>query len=152
MDYRNSMQDKVVIVTGGAKGIGEAIVRRFDADGAKVIIADCDDICGQKLAQELTNTLFVSCDVSCEQDILKTIQFADEKFGRIDVIVNDAAWQLNKDLLNTSTADFEKLLVDLNNFFAPKDEKSAYGFDNGKNGNYNKINTERRKKLEQNLN
>ena len=110
MDYRNNMQDKVVVVTGGAKGIGEAIVRRFDADGAKVIIADCDDICGRNLVQELTNAVFISCDVSCEQDILNTIQFADEKFGRIDVIVNDAAWQLNKDLLNTSTADFEKLL------------------------------------------
>ena len=53
-----SLQGKVAIVTGGAKGIGEAVVRRLAADGARVVIADIDCEKGRKLADELGNVVF----------------------------------------------------------------------------------------------
>lgn len=104
-----SLSGKVAIVTGGAKGIGEAIVRRFAADGAKVVIADMDTECGNALAAEL-NTPFVACDVASETDVRKVMDFTDRTFGRLDILVNDAAWQLNKPLLATTTAEFERVM------------------------------------------
>lgn len=104
-----SLSGKVAIVTGGAKGIGEAIVRRFAADGAKVVIADMDTECGNALAAEL-NTPFVACDVASETDVRKVMDFTDRTFGRLDILVNDAAWQLNKPLLETTTAEFERVM------------------------------------------
>lgn len=104
-----SLSGKVAIVTGGAKGIGEAVVRRFAADGAKVVIADMDTECGNALAAEL-NTPFVACDVASETDVRNVMDFTDRTFGRLDILVNDAAWQLNKPLLETTTAEFERVM------------------------------------------
>ncbi len=106
-----SLQNKVAIVTGGAKGIGEATVRRFAADdAAAVIIADIDAANGKRLAAELPNVHFISCDVAKEYDILNVIAFVDKTFGRLDILVNDAAWQLNKSLLETTTNEFEAVM------------------------------------------
>lgn len=104
-----SLSGKVAIVTGGAKGIGEAVVRRFAADGAAVVIADVDEVRGKVLAAEL-NASFVACDVSSETEVRNVMEFTDRTFDRLDILVNDAAWQLNKTLLETSTAEFERVM------------------------------------------
>lgn len=104
-----SLSGKVAIVTGGAKGIGEAVVRRFAADGAAVVIADVDEERGKALAAEL-DVSFVVCDVSSETEVRNVMEFTDRTFGRLDILVNDAAWQLNKTLLETSTAEFERVM------------------------------------------
>ncbi len=104
-----SLSGKVAIVTGGAKGIGGAVVRRFAADGAAVVIADVDEERGKVLAAEL-NASFVACDVSSETEVRNVMEFTDRTFGRLDILVNDAAWQLNKTLLETSTAEFERVM------------------------------------------
>lgn len=106
----NSLHGKIAVVTGGAKGIGEAIVRRFSADGANVVIADVDEACGVRLAGELERTSFFRCDVAKEADVLATMDFVERSFGRIDVLVNDAAWQLNKPLLETSADEFDAVM------------------------------------------
>lgn len=104
-----SLSGKVAIVTGGAKGIGESVVRRFAADGAAVVIADVDEERGKALAAEL-DVSFVVCDVSSETEVRNVMEFTDRTFGRLDILVNDAAWQLNKTLLETSTAEFERVM------------------------------------------
>lgn len=104
-----SLSGKVAVVTGGAKGIGEAIVRRFVSDGANVVIADVDAEQGGALAAEL-GASFVSCDVAKEADVRRVMEFVDRTFGRIDILVNDAAWQLNKPLLETTTPEFERVM------------------------------------------
>lgn len=106
-----SIKGKTAVVTGGAKGIGAAIVRRFAADGAYVLIADLDTENGVRLAEELGDSVqFVRCDVGREDDVKAVLETADRLTGRIDIIVNDAASQLNKPLLETSTAEFERVM------------------------------------------
>ena len=78
---------KVALVTGGASGLGEAIVRRFAAEGAKVVIADIDDEAGHALAREVgASTRFVHLDVSMEADWLAALA----ALNRIDILVNNA--------------------------------------------------------------
>ncbi|CAL8998871.1 unnamed protein product [Prunus brigantina] len=69
----DTLEGKVAIVTGGARGIGEATVRIFVKNGAKVAIADIEDTSGTILANELyTSAIYVHCDVSLEDDTSKT--------------------------------------------------------------------------------
>mgnify|MGYP001772633989 CR=1 FL=1 len=85
---------KVAIVTGGAKGIGAAIAQRLGVEGAKVVIFDVDSEAGQERVKILRNigvdAVFVSGDVSREEDVSRCISYVSETFGRIDVLVNNA--------------------------------------------------------------
>ena len=105
-----SLQGKVAVVTGGAKGIGAAVVRRLSNDGAQVIVADIDEKSGTELAGASARVSFVRCDVSDEKQILAVLDKVDSRFGRLDILVNDAAWQLNKPLLETTTEEFEQVM------------------------------------------
>ena len=106
----SSLTGKTAVVTGGAKGIGAAVVRRFVRDGANVVIADIDAENGRKLAEESAHTLFVTCDVSREEQVVAVLDAAESAFGPVDILVNDAAWQLNKPLLETTTEEFERVM------------------------------------------
>src|SRR5688500_2049954 len=88
------LQDKVAIVTGGARGIGGATARRFAAEGAKVVIGDllADD--GDKTVAAITaaggDATFVQVDVTQEADCRRLAKTAVEQYGRLDVIVTCA--------------------------------------------------------------
>lgn len=88
------LKDKVVIVTGGARGIGRAIAARCAREGAQVVIADIRDDEGQATAREIQQAggkaLFVHCDVSRKPEVEALVQQAVAAWGRIDVLVNDA--------------------------------------------------------------
>jgi len=89
------LKDKVVIITGGAEGIGKSYVIGFASEGAKVVIADVN----LSPASALVNTLekegkailAVKTDVSSMRDIEEMVQATIERFGRIDVLINNAA-------------------------------------------------------------
>jgi NAD(P)-dependent dehydrogenase (short-subunit alcohol dehydrogenase family) len=85
------LQGKVAIVTGAASGIGEAIARRFVADGAQLVAADIQDLRGQALVSSLgSEASYRHCDVSSESDIRELVAHAVERFGRVDVMINNA--------------------------------------------------------------
>ncbi|GLJ32719.1 hypothetical protein SUGI_0658300 [Cryptomeria japonica] len=85
------LEGKVVVITGGAAGIGEATVRLFTKHGAKVIIADIADEAGLKLAESVAPLgTFVHCDVSKEEDVSKAVDLAVEKHGNLDIMFNNA--------------------------------------------------------------
>ena len=83
--------NKVAIVTGGASGIGKAIVELFVKEGAKVVIADLNEDWGNKLAESLGEaTVFVKADSSLPEDNKKLVDIAVEKFGALHIAVNNA--------------------------------------------------------------
>lgn len=85
------LEGKVAMVTGGARGIGEAMLPLFVRRGAKVIIADIDDANGLPLANHLyLSTIYAHCDVTAEGDIEKSIGLAVSRYGKLDILVNNA--------------------------------------------------------------
>ena len=85
------LEGKVAVVTGGASGIGEATVRRFLEEGARVVIADLQGDAGVALAAELGDGVrFLRTDVTSEDDVAAAVDLAVSAFGRLDCIFNNA--------------------------------------------------------------
>jgi len=85
------MKDKVVLVTGGAAGIGRATALRFAEEGAQVVICDVNEAVGQEVVKQLAEgAAFYKVNVTSREDVQKWIDAVLAKFGRIDVIVNNA--------------------------------------------------------------
>ena len=86
-----ALQGKIALVTGGARGIGAAIVRRLHADGARVVVTDLLEAEGQALAAALgEDGLFLKHDVSSDADWARVVAATLERFGRLDILVNNA--------------------------------------------------------------
>ncbi|WP_367105984.1 glucose 1-dehydrogenase [uncultured Psychrobacter sp.] len=105
------LQDKVIIITGAAQGMGETHARLCIEEGAKVVLTDINSEKGDALAKELgDNALFVKQDVTSEQDWDKVVKQTKDKFGQIDVLVNNAGITTHKSILDTSVEDYRKIL------------------------------------------
>jgi NAD(P)-dependent dehydrogenase (short-subunit alcohol dehydrogenase family) len=82
--------DKVVVVTGGAHGIGRALAKRFAAEGARaLVIADIDGTAAGRVAEEIGGTAFPT-DVAREEDIVQLVKHCQERFGGIDLFCSNA--------------------------------------------------------------
>jgi len=87
------LQGRVAVVTGGASGIGEATVRLFASEGARVVIADVQDERGKRLEESLAGrAVYQHTDVVEERDVAAMIARAIEAFGRLDVLFNNAGF------------------------------------------------------------
>lgn len=85
------MKDKVVLVTGGAAGIGKATALRFAEEGAKVVICDVNETAGNETLKELgPEAAFYKVNVANREEVQKWVEDVTAKYGRIDVIVNNA--------------------------------------------------------------
>ncbi|MEP0320757.1 SDR family NAD(P)-dependent oxidoreductase [Bauldia litoralis] len=107
------LENKVAIVTGGARGIGYAIARRFLDEGARVVIADIDDTAGPRAAEELSvfgSVRYSECDVGERLDVRNMIAATIEAFGDIDVLVNNAGILAAGDFLKIDEEDFDRVL------------------------------------------
>lgn len=102
-------RDRVVIVTGGAQGIGAACARRFASEGAKVVVLDLAAPVGEALAAEI-GARFVCADVGMSSAVQSVVAQTIEAFGRIDVLVNNAGIFRAADFLDVSEADFDEVL------------------------------------------
>jgi NAD(P)-dependent dehydrogenase (short-subunit alcohol dehydrogenase family) len=88
-----SLDGKVALITGGASGIGAATVRRFAAEGARVLSVDLQDDLGTALAEELApRVLYQHADVSREGDVTSAVDRAMAEWGRLDVCFNNAGF------------------------------------------------------------
>lgn len=92
--------NKTVIITGAANGIGKALALAYGQKGANVIAADIDEEAGKKLT-EIGNIHYLKTDVRKEEDIIRLMQTAAELFGQIDILINNAGisrWKSPYDL------------------------------------------------------
>ena len=109
----DELKGKVAIVTGGASGLGEGLVRRFAAEGAKVLIADVDRDGGAALAADIgANAYFVEADVSDIDQVSGLVTTAVDRFGGLHVMVNNAgvSGTMHRRFLDDDLADFHKVM------------------------------------------
>ncbi len=111
---RTSASSRVAIVTGGARGIGLAIARRFLAQGYRVALLDIDGKtlkATYKALADKARVLALHCDVSDAKQVDKAIAKVAKHFGRIDALVNNAGIAIFKPILETSFAEWQKVLA-----------------------------------------
>jgi 3-oxoacyl-[acyl-carrier protein] reductase len=105
------LKDKVAIVTGAASGFGAEIARQYVREGAKVAVADINAAGAATVAAALgESALAVACDVTKRADIDALVAATVAKFGRIDIVVNNAGWtHKNQPMLDVDEATFDRV-------------------------------------------
>jgi NAD(P)-dependent dehydrogenase (short-subunit alcohol dehydrogenase family) len=106
---------KVCLVTGGGSGIGLATCQRFATEGGKVVVVDLNDEHGRDAVKQLTGTgaeaIFARADVSNSAEVRAAIDSAIAKWGRVDVVVNNAAMMTFKPVVDLSEEDWNRVLA-----------------------------------------
>jgi NAD(P)-dependent dehydrogenase (short-subunit alcohol dehydrogenase family) len=105
---------KVALVTGSTKGIGEGIARRLASEGARVTICGRNEVAGARLVVELggpERALFVAADLGREADCRAVVDLTVEQWGRLDVLVNNAASVKRGNLENTTADEFDAMMA-----------------------------------------
>lgn len=109
------MNNKVVLVTGSSKGIGAACIKTFASNNYNVVINyNSSKEQAYKLEKEIQkyniDSLVIKCDISSEEEVKKMIEKIIEKFGRLDILVNNAAIEINTEFEDKNVEDFKKVL------------------------------------------
>jgi 3alpha(or 20beta)-hydroxysteroid dehydrogenase len=108
------LEGKVAIVSGGARGMGAAEVKRLHADGASVVAADVLDDDGKTLADELGDRVrFVHLDVTSEEEWQSVVEQTERELGKVDVLVNNAGILKFNEIANTPLEEFRQV-IDVN--------------------------------------
>jgi len=108
-------EGKVVVVTGGGGGIGGATSRRFAAEGAKVAVFDLNLDAAKKVAADIAAAGGVAeafaCDIAKRADVDAAVAAVEARLGPIDVLVNNAGWDVFRPFVKTEPAQWEKLIA-----------------------------------------
>lgn len=108
------LKDKVAIITGGANGLGFAAAKRFIAEGAKVVIADYNQLDGEKAVTELgENAYFVHVNVANRTSVDEMVEKTIEKFGHVDILINNAGITQDAMLAKMTETQFDNV-IDIN--------------------------------------
>lgn len=109
-----ALKDKVAIITGAARGIGQACAMRLAQDGAKVVLADKDEEGGQRAADDIVEVgqeaRFVHADVSERLDIMNLMASVLEAYERVDILINNAGVLDSASFLDLELEDFDRVL------------------------------------------
>lgn len=104
------LENKIAIITGASSGIGLATAKKFLSEGAKVVLADINQETGEKAAEEL-DCLFIKTDVSKCEDIQNLINKTVERYGRLDIMINNAGIAEMGSALDCSEETFDKVIA-----------------------------------------
>ncbi|MBD0297148.1 MAG: SDR family oxidoreductase [Flavisolibacter sp.] len=114
--------DKVCLVTGAGSGIGRATIERMAAEGGLAVVIDRDEKGGNATVANITQAggtaIFSKCDVGNEDEIKSSVQMALDKWGRIDVVVNNAAMMTFKRVVDLTAEEWDTVMrVNLRSVF-----------------------------------
>src|SRR5438132_4399749 len=109
---RFRLDGKVALVTGGGSGIGAATCRAFAEQGARVVVADVNEAGGSQVASDLGDSaMFQRTDVTDMSSLQAAVANSVERFGRLDVLVNNAGIGLVGSVQETDASDWNKLIA-----------------------------------------
>lgn len=115
------LEGKVAIITGAANGLGLEAARVFLREGAKVALVDYDAVAGDQRVSELQaegEAAFYQVDVSNQAQVVEMVQMVKERFGQIDILINNAGITKDNMLLKMSSEDFQKVMnINVNGVF-----------------------------------
>src|SRR5665213_249359 len=108
-------EKKICLVTGGGSGIGKAISVRLASEGGRIAVVDINPDHGNGTVKEITGlggeAIFVQCDVSQEQQVQDAVNATVNKWGKLDVLVNDAAMMTFQNVIDLKVADWDKVIA-----------------------------------------
>lgn len=133
------LANRAAVLTGASNGIGAATARRFAEEGASVIVADKDEAAGNALVSEILESggkaEFARCDVSERADLEAALDLCSSRFGRLDILFNNAAIQDTRGILDATDEDFDLLVrVNLRSVFIGTREAARRMIDHGNGG------------------
>ena len=109
------LQNKVAVITGGAQGIGRAIVEKFHGEGARVALLDIDEARGMEVERILGGSdhgvLFVRCDITREADVERAIAATRQQFDGLDILVNNAGVNTYFDATTMTESEWESVFA-----------------------------------------
>ncbi|MCK6579386.1 MAG: glucose 1-dehydrogenase [Anaerolineae bacterium] len=108
------LKDRVALITGAASGIGRATAVRLAQEGARIAVADINPTMGAETVQTITEqggtAVFIPADVSRVEDCERAVADSVSHFGQLNILVNNAAIMLEKNAVDTTEAEFDRLI------------------------------------------
>lgn len=144
MDFSN----KTVIITGSGNGIGKGIALHYAEKGAKVVLADIEEKAGTQTAATIKEqggkAIFVQTDVRLEKDIIRLMEIANQTYGQIDILINNAGKTLFKSPYNVSIEEWDDMIhTNLRSVFLGSREAAKYMRHNKEGGSIVNISSTR---------
>ena len=108
------LKDKIAVITGSGMGLGQEMALLFNREGARVVIFDINETAGRETVRQIREqggkAIFVRGDVSNPDDATKLIDDAVDAYGRVDILVNNAGVQVEKNVPDTTEAEWDNVL------------------------------------------
>lgn len=107
---KGRFEGRVTLVTGGARGIGYAAAQRIAAEGGRLALADIDGKAADDAAATIPGAIGVACNITRETEVRQMVEYIERQLGPLDIFVNSAAVLDDKLFLESSPADWDRML------------------------------------------